>query len=232
MIKLFQYAPCMGLPNASPFCLKLETYLKMAELPYEVVTIANPGKAPKAKLPYIMDNGRTIADSTLIIDYLKQTYGDKLDAHLSKLDYAHGVAFQRLLEEHFYWCLIQMRWIDPEGWQHTVREYFAFMPKLLQKFVPGMIRKNLIKATKAHGMGRHSPEEIHHFAIVDLNALATQLGSKPYLFGDKPTSFDACAYAFLINVLYTPYNAKIKQALQQHQNLVDYAERIHQAYYP
>ncbi|WP_310483468.1 glutathione S-transferase C-terminal domain-containing protein [Chamaesiphon sp. VAR_48_metabat_403] len=36
-IKLYQFAPAFGLPNASSFCLKLETYLRMMDLPFEPV---------------------------------------------------------------------------------------------------------------------------------------------------------------------------------------------------
>jgi hypothetical protein len=32
-IVLHQFYRSFGLPNASPFCMKLETYLRMAELP-------------------------------------------------------------------------------------------------------------------------------------------------------------------------------------------------------
>lgn len=37
MIKLYQFAPAWDVPNLSPFCVKVETYLRMAGLPYEVV---------------------------------------------------------------------------------------------------------------------------------------------------------------------------------------------------
>ena len=46
MIKLYQFAPAFGLPNASPFCMKMETYLRMAGLPYELV---NSGDVMKAR---------------------------------------------------------------------------------------------------------------------------------------------------------------------------------------
>ncbi|MBC7944174.1 MAG: glutathione S-transferase N-terminal domain-containing protein, partial [Burkholderiales bacterium] len=83
MIKLYQFEPAFGLPNASPFCMKLETYLRMAGLPFEIAPNANIMKAPKGKMPYIEDNGRAIADSSLIIEYLRKTYGDRLDAKLT-----------------------------------------------------------------------------------------------------------------------------------------------------
>jgi hypothetical protein len=37
MIKLYQFNAAWGLPNPSPFCMKVETYLRMVSLPYEVV---------------------------------------------------------------------------------------------------------------------------------------------------------------------------------------------------
>jgi hypothetical protein len=33
MIKLHQFATAFGLPNTSPFCVKLENYLRMTGLP-------------------------------------------------------------------------------------------------------------------------------------------------------------------------------------------------------
>ena len=51
MIKLYQFAPAFGLPNTSSFCLKLETYLRMVEIPFESVYSNEMGKAPKGKMP-------------------------------------------------------------------------------------------------------------------------------------------------------------------------------------
>ena len=53
MIKLYQFKPAFGLPNASPFCMKLETYLRMAQLPFVApkISLGDIGRAPKGKLP-------------------------------------------------------------------------------------------------------------------------------------------------------------------------------------
>jgi hypothetical protein len=54
MIKLYQYAPAFGLPNASPFCLKLETWLRMTGLPFQIqpFDFRQMSKAPKGKMPF------------------------------------------------------------------------------------------------------------------------------------------------------------------------------------
>ena len=99
MLTLYQFEPALGLPNTSPFCMKLETYLRMTGLDYQVDTSADVRKAPKGKLPYIEDQGKIIPDSNFILDYLKTTYGNPLDEHLSDYDAAIALGMQRLIEE-------------------------------------------------------------------------------------------------------------------------------------
>ena len=67
MIELVQFAPAFGLPNASRFCMKMETCLRMAGLPFELVNSGDVMKAPKHKLPYIDDGGTIVADTSFIM---------------------------------------------------------------------------------------------------------------------------------------------------------------------
>ena len=68
MIEPQQFPPVFHR-NISPFTLNLEAWLRLAGLPYEVVTILDPGRSPKGKLPFIDDDdGRAVADSSLIIE--------------------------------------------------------------------------------------------------------------------------------------------------------------------
>jgi glutathione S-transferase len=73
MITLYQFAPVWGIPNLSQACVKVETYLRMVDLPYEVRSTV-PMKGPKGKLPFIEDSGKKIADSRFIIEYLRRSY--------------------------------------------------------------------------------------------------------------------------------------------------------------
>ena len=104
MIKLHQFGPAWGLTTASPFCQKLETYLRMAGVPHQVVRERDTRRAPKGKLPYIEEqDGRLLADSGFIIAHLKVTQGDPLDGWLSPEQAAQAHAARRLLEDSLYW---------------------------------------------------------------------------------------------------------------------------------
>ena len=50
MIKLYQFKPAWGLPNPSPFCMKVETYLRMAGLSYGVINGAVAVQSAEEKI--------------------------------------------------------------------------------------------------------------------------------------------------------------------------------------
>lgn len=54
----------------SPYGLKLDTYLRMSKIPYELDTEDVTG--PKGKLPWITDNGTHVADSQFCVEYLRK----------------------------------------------------------------------------------------------------------------------------------------------------------------
>lgn len=133
MITLYQFPLAFGLPNASPFCLKLELlYLRMTGLPYRNRYTLDLQRAPKGKLPWIDDAGTAVADSGLIVDYLKHKFGDPLDNGLTPLQRARALAITRLFEEHLYWAMPIWSLIV-SGWRaNTSRK--AMRPLLIEGF--------------------------------------------------------------------------------------------------
>jgi glutathione S-transferase len=117
MIKLYKFGSIGDVCDASPFCVKIEAYLRLADLPYEALCGAQYlRKAPKGKLPFIEDNGKIIADSNFILKYLKETYGDTLDGDLSDADKAIAHAFIKMIDENLYWVLVHARWKLDNNW--------------------------------------------------------------------------------------------------------------------
>jgi len=232
MIVLHQFPPAFGLPNASPFCMKLELYLRMAGLPYRNRYTLELHKAPKGKLPWIDDDGTTVADSGLIIDYLKRKFGDPLDSDLTVLQRAQALAITRLLEEHLYWAVLHDRWITEAGWAMTRPAFFGALPWPLRIIVPKVARRGLGAELRGHGMGRHTPEQIHALGVADVDALAALLGEQAYFLGIRATSVDAVAGSFLANILMVPLETPIKAAAAGHPNLVAYCRRMAEQYFP
>lgn len=232
MITLHQFPPALGLPNASPFCLKLELYLRMAGLPYRNAYTLELHKAPKGKLPWIDDDGTAVADSGLIIDYLKRKYGDPLDAGLNPEQRALALAITRLIEEHLYWAALYDRWITPQGWAMTRPAFFGTLPRPLRAIVPLVARRGIRAELQGHGMGRHAPEQIHALGVADVDALAVLLGGQEFFLGAQVSSVDAIATAFLANILMVPLETPIKTATAGHANLAAYCRRMATRYFP
>jgi glutathione S-transferase len=232
MITLYQFPLAFGLPNASPFCMKLELYLRMTEISYRNSYTLELHRAPKGKLPWIDDDGAAVGDSGLIIDHLKRKFGDPLDAGLTPLQRARGLALTRLLEEHLYWAVLYDRWIAAPGWEMTRPAFFGGLPWPLRVIVPYVARRGIRAELRGHGMGRHTAEQIHALGIIDVDALAALLADQSYFLGEQPTSVDATAAAFLANMLMVPLETPIKAAAAAHPNLVAYCRRMAQRFFP
>lgn len=226
MILLHQFPPRWGLLNPSPFCMKLEVYLRLAKLPYQVKHMMDPRKAPKGKLPYIVDNDQVISDSSIIIDYLKSTYGDPLDAHLNVEQRAEALAFQRLIEEHLYWVAVYSRWLDPSNWPQIKKIFFKKLPFWLRPIIAYSLRKTIREELMGHGVGRHTREQIYHMGIQDLTALKHYLADKPYIMGDQLTSLDASVYAFLASVMKAPIQSPLSEFANAEVSFVEYLKRM------
>jgi glutathione S-transferase len=230
MITLYQTPVAWGTPNLSPFCIKLESYLRMVGLPYEVKP-ANLRKAPKGKVPYIDMDGIVMGDSGFIIEHLKQKHGDLLDAKLTPEQLAIGHTIRRMLEESTYWNIVYMRWVDDAGWKAYVPVLETMLPVVVGNVMLPVLRRGMFKTLHAQGTGRHTLEEVEHLGKQDITALATLMGNKPFLLGDTPTSFDATVYAFLVGIIAFPVDSEFKQHTLSQGNLVEYCARFKSRYF-
>jgi len=227
MITLYRFAPIWGLPDLSPFVTKLDVYLRMVELPYKIIR-GNYLEAPKGKLPAIEDNGKKLGDSSLIIEYLKATHGDKLDNRLSSRDRATALGMQRLMEENLYWAgTIHERWVIHK--EVALVQYARALGDPPPDLNP--LREAILKQYQGQGMGRHSHEEVIHIAKTDLSALSAFLGERPYFMGEQPTSLDATAYGFLVHFLWAGYKSELNTYAKSLPNLQAYCTRMRERYY-
>lgn len=231
MITLYSFGPAFGLPDPSPFVTKAEVLLKMAGLPYNTDT-GGFNKAPKGKLPYIVDNGDTIADSTFIRWHLEKKYHIDLDRGLDAEQRAIAWAFEKMLEDHLYWAVVHERWMDDANFDKGPRTFFRKIPGPMRIFLIPMIRRQVRRSLHGQGLGRHSREEIVALGTRSIDATADFLGTKPFLMGQEPTGVDATAFAFIAGLLCPVFETKLRTAAERRDNLRRYVGRMTVRFYP
>lgn len=224
-ITLYQFSPYWGLPNISPFCMKLEGYLKLGGLEYTVKVQNDPRKAPKKKIPYVKIDAQLIGDSEHVYDYLKSQNLIDLDSDLTDQERAIHHAMGVMCDNSLYFALIYNRWVDEVNWERFREEVFSPLPKMVRSFVSKQVRKKTQGDIVAHGMGLHKKEEIYAIGDKDIAALAHYLGDKTWFGGSKPTKLDVCATSYLANIIKPPLQNPLKESVQKWPNLVALAER-------
>jgi glutathione S-transferase len=235
VLKVYKFASAWGQPDLSPFVVKLETYLRMSGIEYQGV----PGdvrKAPKKKLPYIEHEGRVIGDSSFIIEYIKSVFGDKLDLELSGKERAVAASFQAMVEEQLYFVMLYQRWQDDRGWETytpVLRQILsaAGVPRPLRGFVASSVRKQITKAIRAQGTGRHSPAEVDAIGTRIVRSISDWMGDHPFFLGDNATAIDATVYPFLSGIMDTPFVSAMKRYAESVPNLRAYVDRMKGKYW-
>ncbi len=231
MITLYTFGPGAGLPDFSPFVMKVEVLLKMAGLAYRTDTTGFR-KAPKGKLPYIDDDGEIVADSTFIRWHLERKHRVDFDRSLTAEQRAIAWAFEKMAEDSLYWVMVDQRWVDDANFDRGARNFFNPVPALVRPFVVAMVRRKVRSALWAQGMGRHAPDEIAALGSRSVRALAEFLGDKLFFFGDEPSGVDASLFAFVAGVLCPQFGSPVRQAAERYDNLRRYVGRMTARYYP
>lgn len=230
MITLQVFGPGFGQPDPSPFCMKADILLQMSGLSHQRGS-GNLRKAPKGKLPLIVDDGVTIADSTFIRLHLEQKHGIDFDRGLTPEQRGIAWAVEKMLEDHLYWLVVSERWSDDANFNRGPLEFFRTVPAPLRSLVVALVKRKVRRDLQGQGTGRHSPAEQAELARRALDAAAAILGERAYLMGSQPCGADATLGAFLIAGLCPIFRSEIRGAIERHPNLVAYAARIRARYF-
>ncbi|KAH7141238.1 hypothetical protein B0J13DRAFT_623618 [Dactylonectria estremocensis] len=225
----------------SPFVNKLEARLRFDGVPYKVGA-GSPASAPRGKIPYV-DLGpgnEKLGDSAVII---RRLVGDglatDLNADMPAVSRAHDLTVRALLEDKLYFYSTRERWCD--NYAAMVAGALAAVPWPLRWLVGLVASRAVARTLHGQGTGRLAADEVAALRAEAWEAIAALLAdarpssaSGPFwvLGGDGPTEADASLFGFVASALVcdaAPATAKIVRA---HPVLVEYADRIHQRYFP
>nr|WP_293092223.1 glutathione S-transferase family protein [Moorena sp. SIOASIH] len=215
--------------------MKLETWLRIANIAYDIEIPKDFAKAPKGKVPFIDYEGKLIGDSTLIIEMLKEKEGIDPDRDLTSTEKAISLAFRRMLKENTYWGEVYIRINIEENWQlfkQTLTNlYFAGSSTPESEEFSQQVQKSISNQIYGQGIGRHSEKEICEIINADFQALSDYLAEKPFFMGDKPTTLDATAYGYIAHIILPPFKSMIIDRVSQFKNLCQYCQRMKQEFF-
>ncbi len=228
MLTLWQFPPAFGLPSPSPFCMKVEGFLRLADIPYRTAALTDLREAPKGKGPFIEEDGVRIGNSALIIEHLEQKHGIDLDRGLDPAARAVAHAFGVMLEERTYFAMVFNRWMEERNWPIVRDAFFPDLPADTQDAIRERARGRLT----GQGIAVHKPEEIYRLARRDIDALAVWLDDKPFFMGEAPTRIDATIAAFVASFTAEPFASPLAEATRSHPNLTAYRDRLMPKLFP
>lgn len=223
MITIFQFPPAFGLPvSVSPYCAKLEAYLRLTGRKY-ATAVGDVRKSPNKAVPYVTGLGDgLVADSHDIISELERQ-GPTLDEGLSTEDAELGFRLERRAESDLYFACLHARFVEDAGWAHQKATVKALVPWVLSPILVPVIRSSQVKKCRENDFPDAGSYPRAESAA---DEIAEQLGDKPFLFGDDPRIADCSVWANLLQNAYTPSANPARDAVRGSSKLVDYIERF------
>ena len=230
MIKLYGFMPAWGLEDASPYVTKARTLFKMAGIPYES-KMADLESVSKHKAPYIeLENGDIVQDSTFIRKYL-ESQGAHFGANYSARELAFGYAMERLCENHLNWVLSHDRWLKDDNFDKGPKIFFMNAPEEVRDNIIKDVRERIQAGQIAHGISRHSDDEVFELGKMDVDAISNAMGENDFILGREPCGYDASIFATLAGISTPYFDCPTGAYVRDNRALMAYIARMQARYF-
>lgn len=137
-----------GLESLSPFCLKAHRALKFHGLPYERRFAMRPVEHkkynPTGQVPVLLIDGTPVPDSTNILKAL-ETLSEKTLLPVDSKLRAAAWLWEDYADRVLGYYVFAARWFDDRNWPMLAEEQFRALPRLLRGWLPGLIRRRILK---------------------------------------------------------------------------------------
>jgi len=212
-------------PCISPFSLKLETFLRVANIPYEVKYTAQPHLKNS---PWLTVGDHDIVDAHECITFLSNTFEIDLErtAKPSRLTASRLVGIQ--LDNHIYWGIALWRWVYDKG--ASLKDIQPLSPQALS--VIASVSESVRKAAWYHGLGRLPYEKVLEIITTDLADLSAALGRHSFFLGERPGEIDCNAFAMLSQMNWNMPGSPFEAELKKYENLVNFVFRVRDTFWP
>ncbi|XP_064118418.1 failed axon connections homolog [Macrobrachium nipponense] len=214
--------------NLSPFAVKVESFLRLADIKYVVDSQLPFG--PKGKCPWITLNGEELGDSELIVQKLSEYFKVDLDSHLDTRKKAQLETVRITADEFVFWFVITWRyWID--GCESFLKS--QSFSSFLNVMFPLFMKRGIKVKARYQGIGHHTPDEIYGMAKRTCGALADVLGDDPFFGGEQPSTADCSVFGQLSQLMWNAPGSQYEALVTEvYPSLREYCNRMKEKIFP
>ena len=222
----------VAAPTISPACVKMIAFLEYTKIPYSLddkIMFAHP---KTGKSPWITYKDKHIADSNVIIDFIKNEKSLNnidIDNHLNKSQKAIFTAYKALVEDCIYFILAYRRWYNDENvkkYLQIVFESASNFEKILIGFFESMIVDSVRKQIWSQGTARLPSDVIYKNGIDAIESILEYMGDNKFFFGEKLTTLDLTIYGHVGGMYQVPLKWDYKHPLPNKQRINEYMKNI------
>ena len=238
MLKLYRDPGYSGLPGgASPYLVKLETWLRLAGISYEVEIMPITKlveSAPRGLVPFVDLDGERMDDSNTIIDQLKKLHGDPLrDDRLTRAQHAQGGLIKSMCEHELFAILAYGRFGG--GDQRAWCEYILAddnVPDDQRDAMFEQFTSSVEEKMNIFRIGRYGADFANEELRKCLEILSFLLADGPWLFGDEPSTYDCSFFGFMSSFVHFPVTSNVQvKTSRKFANIVEYCDRVREQVY-
>uniref|UniRef100_A0A7E4W6F9 Thioredoxin-like_fold domain-containing protein n=1 Tax=Panagrellus redivivus TaxID=6233 RepID=A0A7E4W6F9_PANRE len=229
IVYLYQFPRPHYVPNASPFALKVETYLKSHKIPYEVIE-SYKLRSAHGLIPFIEFNGKHIADSRLILKHLS--------AHFNEIELTKSP--DNALEETFIARFVDDTVLMSANAERVQDKVFDAVGEMIKGVLPQVFKYPLGLAFRSfakekfieNGFGRHTIKEQSKLLNTDLEAINVFLESRGRHEARKLSIAECTIFGHLAPSYFLPRPLKIQKTINTQFPLIrDFMQSVMSDYY-
>lgn len=214
MLTLYQF-------EISPFCDKVRRILNVKRVPYRIEEVP-PSKTlsvvrkknPAGKLPFVVDDGRTVADSTDIAWYLDERYPEPKLIPDDPRERALCHVLEDWADESLYFYEMRLRFTLPHNARRFIPELVKYEGALVQKIAPLAMPLVLKRTVANQGVGKKPLDVVLRDVERQADAIAGLLGEGEWLVGNRLTIADVSVFAQLFCIRASDEGGRIVAARQ------------------
>lgn len=232
MIMLSQSDRSPRLPSASPFCLKLESWLRLAGLPYTLMEAHEHQGSSKRALPRVIsESGRTMEGLRRVMLHVRSEARTDPDSWLSTDERVFSQAVGHLYSDWLVPAMVWLGWVQEESWP-GLRAICLSQDGENLPAPADPLRDHLNLRIDELAQRENEREKVEELVLREIESLADFLGSKPFFFGDQPSSVDCTLFALMVVSASAPAESPLAQFAQSSYRIGDYVRRMITRLYP